>query len=61
MNSHIGTRINDLLVSTNEGKHTERKSGFTHIVNVTCSCKYHICSNLHTFAQKQTCYLHHIW
>ena len=44
MNGHIGTRINDLLVSTNEGKHTERKSGFTHIVNVTCSCKYHICS-----------------
>ena len=41
---------------------TGRKNGFTDIANVTCSCSEdHICLSFHTFAQKQTLYLHHIW
>ena len=42
--------------------YTGRKNGFTDIANVACSCSEdHICLSFHTFAQKQTLHLHHIW
>ena len=51
-----------VLMHTSPKTLTGRKNGFTDIANVTCSCSDdHICLSFHTFAQKQTLYLYHIW